>query len=62
MKTIRIVKFQLRIMKILKNLGIPHDNLENHKNYMIPRNNHENYENQRIPIEIHSNHENLRIL
>ena len=45
-------EFQMRIMKIMKNLRIPYDNHADHENQIIPLENYENHENPIIPLAI----------
>ena len=51
MKLMKIIEFQLRIMKIIKNNRILIENYENNENHRIPNENHENHETHRNPIE-----------
>ena len=69
----KILEFQNKIAKIIKNLKIKFDNNENHVNPRTTIKNREHYENLRIPsnnkkkqnsriqFENHENYENLRI-
>ena len=43
--------FQMRSMKITKQLRIPYENHADHENPIIPLENHENHENHIIPLE-----------
>ena len=47
----KTLQFQMRIMKMLKNLRIPLENHEDNENLIIPLENHENHENPIIPLE-----------
>ena len=54
----KILEFDLRIKKIIKNLRFHSDNYEKHENHIIQIKNHENHENLKIALKNHENHEN----
>ena len=56
-----ILKFYMRITKIILNLRIQYENHENLESVWISNENHENYENRRITLDNHENQEKLTI-
>ena len=60
-KIMKIIKFEMKIMKIKTNLRISIDSYENHEKFGISRETNEKKTNYRIPYENYENHENHRI-
>ena len=56
MKIMKIIEFNVRIMKNIENHEISCDNHNKYENHTISRENHENHENMKITFEKNVNY------
>ena len=57
----KILEFDMRIIKTIKIMNFIRENYENHKNLRIPCENHDKCEDPRTPYEQYENHKNVKV-